>query len=89
MPERERPVGLEQPHVGARDVAARTLERGLGDLDADRVGAGVAQRGQEAAGAAAEVEHALAGPRLGEQQRAAALPRPWLGSSGSSAQTSS
>ena len=77
--ERERPVRLEQPQVGAGRVAARALERRLGDLHADRVGARVAQRGDEAARAAAEVEHALAGPRLGEQQRPPALPRPRLG----------
>ena len=59
-------------------VAARALERRLGELDADGVGARVLQRGDEAARAAAEVEHALALARLGEQQRAPALPRPRL-----------
>ena len=60
------------------DVAARALERALGQLDADRVGARVEQRGDEAPRAAAEVEHALAPLRLGEQERATALPRPRL-----------
>ena len=77
--ERDRPVRLEQPQVGAGRVAAGALQRRLGDLDADGVGARVAQRGDEAAAAAAEVEHALARPRLGEQQRPPALPRPRLG----------
>ena len=78
MLERDRAVGLEQAQVGARGHRAGALQRGLGDLDADGVGARVAQRGHEAAGAAAEVEHALARPRLAQQQRAAALPRPRL-----------
>ena len=67
--ERDRPVGAERAQVGALDVAARALERAVGELDADRVGAGVAQRGDEAPGAAAEVEHPLAG---GARRRAAA-----------------
>ena len=43
------------------------------------IGAGLAQRRDEAPGAAAEVEHPLAGPRLGEQQRPPPRPRPGLG----------
>ena len=77
--ERDRAVGAERAQVGAGHVAARALERALGELDADGVGARVAQGGDEAAGAAAEVEHALAGAGLAEQQRAAALAGPRLG----------
>ena len=53
--------------VRAGHVAARALERAVGQLDAHRVGAGVAQRGHEAARAAAEVEHALARAGLVEE----------------------
>ena len=58
--ERERAVGRDAPQVGAGDVAPRARQRRLGQLHADRLGARVAQRGDEAAGAAAEVEHPLA-----------------------------
>ena len=69
--ERERAVGLEQPHVGAGHVRSRPLDGRLGDLDPDRVGARVAQRRQEAPGAAAEVQHALArlAPRASSSAR--------------------
>jgi hypothetical protein len=77
--ERERPVRLERAQVGTRGVAARAVERRLGDLDADRIGAGRLQRRHEPARAAAEVEHPLARARLGQQQRAPPLPRPRLG----------
>ena len=70
------PSGATQPQVGARDVAPRALERRLGELDADGLGAGVAQRGDEAPGAAAEVEHPLAGLHLAQQQRAPARATP-------------
>ena len=74
--ERQRAVGLDRAQVGAGSVAARALERRLGDLDADRIGTGRAQRRHEPARPAAEVEHPLSRPRLGEQQRAPALPLP-------------
>ena len=77
--ERQRAVGLHQPQVGTRGVAPRPLERRLRQLDAHGLRAGIAQGGDEPAGAAAEVEHALAGADLTEQQRAAPLPRPRLG----------
>jgi hypothetical protein len=56
----------------------RAFERRLGELDADRLGPRVAQRGEEPPGSAAEVEHPFAGLRLGQQQRAPALPLPRL-----------
>ena len=88
MAERERAVRLDEPQVGAGDVAPRALERRLGDLHADRVGAGLAQRGDEAPGAAAEVEHPLAraGPRRAAA-RAACAHSHGSGSSGASAHT--
>ena len=82
--ERDRPVGLQQPQVGARRDGAGALQRGLGDLHAHGVRPGVAQRGHEAPGAAAEVEHPLAAPRLAEQQRAAAADAQGSGSAGAS-----
>ena len=70
--------------IGAATLAslaatiAGALQRGLGDLDPDGVAARATQRRHEAAGAAAEVEHALARLGLPQQQRAAALERPRL-----------
>ena len=58
--ERERAVRLHEPHLDAG--GSRALGRGLGDLHADRVRARVAERRQERARSAAQVEHALAGP---------------------------
>ena len=87
MPERERAVRAHQPEVGAGDVAPRAIERRLGELHADRVGARVAQGGDEAPGAAAEVEHPLAGRGRAEQQGARRSHAHGSGSSGRSAQT--
>ena len=78
VPERQAAVGRDPAQVGARGDAAGALERRLGELDADGIGARVAQRGDEAPGPAAEVEHALAGPRLAQQESAAAAPLPRL-----------
>ena len=78
VPERQAAVGRDPAQVGARGDAAGALERRLGELDADGIGARVAQRGDEAPGSAAEVEHALAGPRLAQQESAAAAPLPRL-----------
>ena len=77
--ERDAAARVEQPQVGAGHVAPRPLQRPLGELHPDRVRAGLAQRGDEAPGAAAEVEHPVAGPQLAEQQRAPPLPLPRLG----------
>ncbi len=71
--ERDRAV-LHQAHVGVRDVLACALHRLLRDLHPDRV---VEQR-EEAPGAAAEVEHAVARPDLGEQDPPARRERVWL-----------
>ena len=77
--ERDRPVGAEQAQVRAGHVAPRALERALGQVDADRVGALGAQRRHEAPGAAPEIEHALAPPGLLEEDGAPPLPLPRLG----------
>ena len=79
MLERDRAVRGHQAQIGAGSVGRGAVERGLRDLDAHGIRAGVAQRRNEAPGAAAEVQDALAGARLAEQQRAAPLPGPRLG----------
>ena len=78
-PSGSEPSAVDAPQVGAGHVAPGALQRRLGELHADGVGARVAQRGDEAPGPAAEVEHALAGLQLAQEQGAAAAPRPRLG----------
>ena len=75
--------GIAPSGPSARSSAPGTLRRArssarLGDLDADGVGARVLQGGDEAARAAAEVEHALPRAASREQQRAPALQGPRL-----------
>ena len=65
--ERDRPSGSSRRSSAPGTLRARALERALGEVDADRVGARVAQGAHEAPRAAAEVEHALAPPGLVEE----------------------
>jgi hypothetical protein len=68
-------VGLQEPDVGAGHVVACPVDGLLGDLNADRVG----EAGEEAPGAAAEVEDSVPRLDLALQQRVSLRERPRLG----------
>ena len=77
--QRQRPVRRREPQIGAGgDARARSRAASATSTPTGSAPGG-AQRGDEAPGAAAEVEHALARPCLGEQEPAPPGPRPRLG----------
>src|SRR5713226_9676983 len=67
--ERERTVDRREPKIERGMISARASKRCIRDFDTDRTSSSASKDRREHAAAASEVENALAGPRLGEQQR--------------------
>ncbi|MGA2009490.1 MAG: O-antigen ligase family protein [Solirubrobacteraceae bacterium] len=67
--DRERAVDRRPGEAQLRVRAARASQRGLGHVDPEHLGARSGQRGGQLTRTAAEVEHAVAGPHVGQRER--------------------